>query len=305
MAGPVSDPRDTSWPSVSVVIPVYNDVARLILCLEALRRQTYPGAVQIIVVDNGSSDSLAPAKDAFPEVVFLFEATPGSYSARNRALIDATGEVLAFTDADCRPHEDWLRCGVRTLLNHPGCGLVGGRIVLQQVSPGKMTIPELYDMAAGLDQEHSVREGGHAATANLFTTRKVMEAVGPFNSRQKSGGDREWGQRTTRLGYPAIYADDAVVFHPARASYADRIGKTLRRAGGERDRFPDWGRCLRILARNMLPPRRTFRKIMALPSGEVPFHRKLAVMAFAYLVRWIFAGERLRLQLMGGETRRS
>ena len=89
---------------VSVIIPVYNDLKLLSTCLECLDRQTYPKTrFEVLVVDNGSDLPVQPIVSRYSNVKLEKESMPGSYAARNRGIAAARGEILAFTDADCRP----------------------------------------------------------------------------------------------------------------------------------------------------------------------------------------------------------
>ena len=86
-------------PLISVVVPVFNDEARLAGCLDALAMQTWPASHrEVIVVDNGSVPPVALRAGAARVIV---ERRPGSYAARNAGVAAAAGEILAFTDADC------------------------------------------------------------------------------------------------------------------------------------------------------------------------------------------------------------
>src|ERR1041385_9155423 len=106
-------------PDVSVVIPVLGDAERLALCLDALDRQTLPAnRFEVIVVDNASDRDEAIAAvvaEHAPRFRLLHEPRPGSYAARNRAIADARGTIIAFTDADCIPRPDWLERGIAAL----------------------------------------------------------------------------------------------------------------------------------------------------------------------------------------------
>ncbi len=218
---------------MSVIVPVYNDAARLALCLEALRAQTLPrDEFEVIVVDNGSTDGIRDVLAAFPEVFGLYETQPGSYRARNLGLSRARGEVLAFTDADCLPAPDWLENGVRRLRGEPGCGFIGGAIDLFPADPSKPTAPELYEMLFAFQQERCVTWESYAATANMLTRRSTMDAAGDFDGSLKSGGDGEWGRRASARGFRGVYAPDAVVRHPVRRTYAELAQKARRLAGG-------------------------------------------------------------------------
>lgn len=230
-----SDSNDSTEHAltVSVIIPVYNDEERLQHCLDALCSQTYPAERrEIIVVDNGS--------DVVPDEVvascegarLVHEAKEGSYAARNRGIESASGEILAFTDADCEPSSAWLEHGVKCLFSAENVGLVAGRVELVPRAPDQPTPYEYHDMFTYLDQRSAVEQGHYGATANLFTHRTVMSAVGSFNEELVSGGDKEWGQRVHRHGYELVYCEKALVQHPARDSFWALLSKELRVAGG-------------------------------------------------------------------------
>jgi len=100
---------EVSPPFVSVIIPVYNDPIRLRTCLQALEEQTYPKSMYaVIVVDNGSDESIEPIVAEFSQMKTSYEPHPRSYAARNKSLSPARGEVIAFTDSDCIPAPDWI-----------------------------------------------------------------------------------------------------------------------------------------------------------------------------------------------------
>lgn len=216
---------------VSVIIPVYNDAARLRSCLAALEAQRYPRELfEVVVVDNNSSEDIESVVRDYPQARYGFESSPGSYAARNWGLGLAKGELLAFTDADCIPAPDWLEEGVKALLAAPDCGLVGGEVELFFKTPGKPTLAELHESAHGFAQKKFVTEQHYSVTANLFTFRRRFDEVGPF-SHVKSGGDREWCQRVVAAGYPLVYAPRAVVAHPARASLREMLEREMRFTG--------------------------------------------------------------------------
>ncbi|MDT7541859.1 MAG: hypothetical protein QOE33_1763 [Acidobacteriota bacterium] len=223
----------TAHPFVSVIVPVYNDPDRLQLCLRALEGQTYPpGLYEIVVIDNGSDESLAPHVEESSRTLLCSEEHPGSYAARNRGLSLARGEVIAFTDADCIPASDWIERGVARLLSSPDCGLVAGRVEVFAEDRERATAVELYEMITYLQQKKHVEVERFGATANLFTLRSVFDRVGTFNGAMMSGGDVEWGHRVSALGYKMLYADDAVVSHPARRTFAQLSRRVARIVGG-------------------------------------------------------------------------
>jgi glycosyltransferase involved in cell wall biosynthesis len=294
-------------PLVSVIIPVFNDAARLRDCLAALERQSWPRErLQVIVVDNGSTDDLGTVLEAFPSVVRDLEGRPGSYAARNRGLELARGEILALTDSDCLPEPGWIAAGVAELQAHPEVGIVGGNVELRAADPARPTAVELHELLWGFPQEAYVTADRYSVTANLFTWRTVMDRVGPFDAALKSGGDRDWGTRAAKAGIGIRYAPDAVVGHPARRTHAE-LGHKLRRvAGGRAQRIrrqpgPARWRLLRDVVVSLRPPVTAIPRVLRDP--RVSPRAAPGVIAVAFFVRYRTAWERLRLLLGAAPSR--
>ncbi|MEM8805222.1 MAG: glycosyltransferase family A protein [Cyanobacteria bacterium P01_G01_bin.38] len=218
---------------LSIIIPVYNDVKRLQLCLDSLENQTLPRhQYEIIVVDNNSQDDIKTAVQNFDQVMLAYEPLPGSYLARNKGISLAKGDILAFTDSDCIPAKDWLEKGSKHLLSIQGCGFVAGNIKFFFDAHNQPNPIELYDSLVNLQQKKYLEEQGWGATANLFTFKDVFDDVGLFNVHLKSGGDAEWGKRVSSRGYNVIYAEDCCIRHPARSSLKEIYKKIQRTMSG-------------------------------------------------------------------------
>jgi len=301
---------------VSVIIPVYNDVEPLKICLEALENQTYPkNLYEVIVVDNGSdaTQDIKGLVSHFDQVEAFYESFPSSYAARNKGLQKAKGQIIAFTDADCIPDPNWIQNGVRNLLQVPNCGLVAGKIDIFFRDSHRPTAIELYESITALRQEHHLKNNHFGVTANIFTFKEVIENVGDFNKNLKSGGDFEWGLRVFAYGYYQLYAEDASVRHPARFSLGELYKRTIRIAGGVYDRqnlklknyspikqnlffFQDLIQSfrppLRFMFNTFLDPR--------LPNLE----KKFKVAAIILFVRYISIWEKIRLKAGASSARK-
>ncbi len=294
-------------PRVSVIIPVYNDPERLQKCLSALEAQTYPGdRYDILVVDNGSAQDLAPLLSRYAHVRLTRAERPGSYAARNRGLTLAQGEVIAFTDADCIPALDWLERGVAALLREPNCGLVGGKVEVFFRDPSRPTAVELYESLTGFLQRDYVEEAQFAATANVFTWRSTVERVGPFEEALKSCGDLEWGQRVFAHGYRIVYADEVRVAHPARSSFGEVYRRARRIIGGMHDldqrkhcRYIGLGRGFLI---DSLPPVRASLRAWSDPRLR-GLASRMKVILVMFFVQYVQVWERIRLGLGGTSMR--
>ena len=296
-------------PLVSVIVPVYNDAERLSVCLACLQAQSY-SPMEVVVVDNGSRDLLAviavAARYKFARLVC--ETTPGSYAARNRGIEVAKGEVLAFTDADCVPAMDWIAAGVAVLRSHPDCGLVAGAIEI--VMNNSQHPVELFESVMALAQQKFVTQDHYGATANVFTWLAVFERVGRFNAALKSSGDVDWGQRVFAAGYAQIYAEKALVQHPARSSFAQLARQASRHAGGFydlrcRQAGSVWQRnaaFFRLLGFHLMPPV-MFAFEMARHPKLRGLRQKVKVVMTLVFVRWVTVRTLIRLRLGGASER--
>lgn len=256
--------RDSA-PFVSVIVPVRDDTEALVQCLRSLEQQSYPrDRYEIVVVDNGCTRPLEGLVAAHDGARLLQEPHAGSYRARNTGLRAARGEVVAFTDADCRPCPDWLLEGAACLCENPEAGAAVGRIRVTPQDPRRPRAVELYEMVHGFPQANYVSAHHFGATANLFTLRRVIEDVGVFDATLLSGGDREWGKRVHAAGYALRYCDTAVVDHPARNTWRALYRKFVRVHEGElglRRRAGATAFRIGEELRRLLPPARTVWRV--------------------------------------------
>jgi glycosyltransferase involved in cell wall biosynthesis len=218
-------------PSVTVIVPAYNEAARIGACVDSLTAQSYPTKrLQIIVVDNGSSDGTFELLQRMPGIEALRETQPGSYAARNLALRHARGDIVCFTDADCQADRDWVRNACAHLAD-PGVGIVAGHVELDFGNHPSLTASELFEKCFAFRQADNARDGV-CVTANWCSPRALVERLGGFDSTVKSGGDHKLSKSIVAAGYRIVFASDAVVRHPARTSFHELTSKRRRVIGG-------------------------------------------------------------------------
>ncbi len=214
---------------VSVIVPTYNHWEVLKLCINALEKQSYPKEFFEVIVVNNDKNTLAPPDLVMPSnFVLLDEEKPGSYTARNKGIQYAKGEIIAFTDADCIPDKDWIKNAVRQL--ECGSDRVAGRIEIV-FQNGKLNWLEVFEKVYAFNQDMNAKNGV-SVTANLVTWKKYFEEIGLFDDRLMSGGDFDWNDRATQKGIGIDYADNVLVLHPPRSSSKDFFKKIRRTTGG-------------------------------------------------------------------------
>ena len=155
-------------------------------------------------------------------------------------------------------------------------------------------------------QKKFVKRFNFGVTANLFTFKDVVEKVGGFNSKLKSGGDVEWGRRVFSAGYVIKYADDVSVAHPALRSLGQLYKRTARMAGGFYDGRPKGQRSFlgfdKVLLKDLVPPVRSTARVLSNTRLE-GVKQKIQVILLVFFVRYVKVVERFRLNL-GGKSRR-
>jgi glycosyltransferase involved in cell wall biosynthesis len=163
-------------PLVSVIIPCFNQGRFLPGAIRSAVSQTVP--VEIVVVDDGSTDDTAAAAAQFAHVRSVRQANRGLSAARNRGLAASTGGLVIFLDADDRLLPGAIDTAVRALSLHPDCAMAYGRCVM--MGPGDDLLPT--------PEPPSVRSGHHVAL--LRTNMIWMPAMAIFRREAllKAGG---------------------------------------------------------------------------------------------------------------------
>ena len=290
----------TTPPFVSVIIPVFNDAADLQLTLTGLEQQTYPQAqFEVIVVDNGSTDRSVKVAQQFPFVRLLYEHhhTASPYSARNRGLEVARGEVIALLDATCVPEPIWLAEAIKAFAQRKA-DLVGGNVAFRFASE-RPSVAELYDAMTNIRMREAILLRKVAKTANLLVKRSVFEAIGPFPEGVRSGADVRWTRQVTRAGYKLVFCETAKVNKAARSHWQLlkkqwRVAKNQPAVWAEAGTQPAFSEILRGL---VVPPKSQSIKTMVEQSSPVGGRKRFVqfwlmsyavrlVSHLAYLVSW-------------------
>ena len=203
---------------VSVIVPHYNDLEGLEICLAALGRQTFPAEhFEIVVADNNSPQGAAAVEKVVAgraRVVTVMQR--GAGPARNGGAAASRGELLAFIDSDCQADPLWLAEGIKAL---EACDIAGGSVDVLVKDAGRMTPAEAFERIFAFNMERYVKEKGFVGSGNLFCRRTVFEAVGPFGTGVSE--DVDWSHRATAKSFRIGYAPLARVGHPARRNWAE------------------------------------------------------------------------------------
>lgn len=220
-------PEQTEW-TISVVVPVYNGGKTIRATIEHLLCQSLPPD-EIIVVDDGSTDETANILKSFGNRIKVLSKTNGGpASARNAGVRSSIGTLIAFTDSDCIPDENWLQEMVKGF-HSLSIGGVGGMV--RGSSDG--LIGEYIDLHGWMNP-HCASDGSvlYLVTANACFTSDVLFRASLFDERfRKAGGeDTELSVRLRNFGYEFAFVESAIVRHRHKRTIRDYL-KTIANHG--------------------------------------------------------------------------
>lgn len=197
---------------ISIVIPAYNSEKTLEQCLIALFGQTYPQDLyEVIVVDDGSTDSTAKLLEALP-VQYIYQPNQGPATARNRGAAAAVGEIILFTDADCVPDANWAAEMVRPF-DDPEVMAVKGAYRNRQKSIvarfAQIEFEERFEMLKKVESIDMID------TYSAGFRREVFKELGGFDTSFPCANneDTELSYRMSKLGHKMVFNPEAVVCH--------------------------------------------------------------------------------------------
>lgn len=197
-------------PLVSVIIPVFNGERFLREAVQSVREAVHVLDrkyldVEIIIVDDGSTDETANVASSLPETVrYLHQANQGPAAARNRGIEHAQGSLIAFADADDLWPADKLELQLPYLIRDAKIEIVMGRI--QQV-----LLSRTFD---GQTRAEEFAEPAFSVNLGSAVIRKsVFERVGLFDETMRYSEDVDWFMRAREGGAEIVTIDAVTLFY--------------------------------------------------------------------------------------------
>jgi glycosyltransferase involved in cell wall biosynthesis len=189
-------------PLVSVVLPAYNRERYLEAALESALAQRYR-PLEVVVVDDGSTDGTARVARAHREVRYLYQPNRGVAAARNAGIAASRGALIAFLDSDDLWAPEKLGVQVRFLSEHPDLGYCLTRMQTF-LEPGCV-------LPAGVRPQVLSRPGIGAVPSTLLVRREIFARVGAFDPSRRIGEDVDWFFRARDCAIPFAIVPDVLV----------------------------------------------------------------------------------------------
>jgi glycosyltransferase involved in cell wall biosynthesis len=222
--------------NATIAVCTRNRTADLKFCLGALLKLPDKGQ-EIIVVDNDpSTDDTRKLIEQYPSVRYVFEKRKGLNIARNRAIAEASNDIVVFTDDDAIVDYRWLDNIVGNF-NSPLVMCVTGMTMPLELETKAQEEFEnyspfgkgFYRKKFSFTNSHPLATGGVGAGANMAVRKSLINDTGWFDEAldagtpTQSGGDHEFFARVLLAGYHIIYDPEALSWHRHRRTWKDAI----------------------------------------------------------------------------------
>jgi glycosyltransferase involved in cell wall biosynthesis len=172
---------------LSFVVPAYNEEAYLPACLESILAQTRElgDRVEIIVVNNASTDRTRDVALGYPGVRVVDEQRKGLTFARQAGFAASTGELIANVDSDARLTPGWVAQVLREFEGRPELVALSGPLVYYDLTPSQRITVRLFYAVAFLVyvlNRYVLRAGSMVQGGNFVLRREALEKIGGFNT---------------------------------------------------------------------------------------------------------------------------
>jgi len=229
-------------PLVTVAVCSRDRTADLALCLDSLQGLSYP-FLDLLVVDNAPSSNATEilVREKYPHMRYIREERPGLNWARNRAIVEARGEIIAYTDDDVVVDPGWITALVNIFAENPEVMAVTGLVVPDELETEAQILFEKKwgGFGKGFERKWYRADGNRrvgkvygspgklGSGANMAFRVGVFGRIGYFDpaldagTPADGGGDLEMFFRFLKEGYTLVYEPRAIVRHRHRRDFAD------------------------------------------------------------------------------------
>ncbi len=191
---------------LSIVIPAYNEENYLGKCLEAVfyEIKKTPYAIEVVVVDNASTDKTSAVAKSFPEAKLVYEPKKGLSQARHSGYLASSGDIIANVDADSTLPSGWIEKVFVEFSKNPNLVALSGPYVYPEMPQLTNFINYIYygiGFIGHIINHHFFKVGAMLQGGNFILRRSALEKVGGYDtSIAFYGEDTDIARRIQRVG---------------------------------------------------------------------------------------------------------
>ncbi len=219
---------------ISLIVPFKNGAQFAKRFAEGVNSQELSvDCYELILISNLSEDNTEELLDKYLRKninysILKFNNKPSSYAARNYGSKQANGDLLVFTDIDCKLTPTYLM-NIINFFETSSYAAMSGKVTLEIIDTKNYW--EIYDASCNLDNQMLAKQN-HLVTANFAIKKELFIKTGFFDEFV-SNGDSMYGERLYKIGIGFKYNEGAEIIHPTRKSYSAVEKKLLRMAYGQ------------------------------------------------------------------------
>ncbi len=207
-------------PLVSVVLPAYNCERTVGRAIESALRQAFD-ALEVVVVDDGSTDGTRKVVEGFGNAVrFFTQPNRGAAAARNRALREARGAFVAFLDADDEFLPGRITGGIGPMVEDPEVGATFCRLYRQYPDGTRDIYGEAYLRSRAFPEY--LWPSSLVQTSGATCRRAVIDRAGPIDESLRCHDELDLWIRIGEVSKTVLIPDALAVFHDTPGSYSKR-----------------------------------------------------------------------------------
>lgn len=211
-------------PLLTIVVCTYNRSDWLPGCLSSLESQCDDDSVEVLLIDNNSTDATATIAHGFtnrlPNFQYIFEGAQGLSHARNRGFKEARGQFVAYMDDDAKANPGWAKAIIHFFKNHPDSSGVGGQHKAFSLVPIPEWFPKEYGSRSLGNETRLLQKGEWISGTNMAFKKSALIEIGGFDtSIGMSGKKVSYGEEThltlrmLERGMPIYYCAEMCVDH--------------------------------------------------------------------------------------------
>jgi len=250
---------------VSIIVPAYNAEKTIKRLIDSFLKQNYTKDYEVIIVDDGSSDSTVKIVSQYKNIRLIRQNNSGPAAARNRGAFEANGEIILFTDSDCEVSSGWIEQMIAPLKESPEVIGVKGVYQTRQKEFIARFVQLEYE-----DKYDKMKKDSYIDFIDTYSAGFKKEAflnIGGYDSTfpVACAEDVDLSYRLAKKGYKMVFNPKAIVFHTHPATLKSYLRKKFK--------FAYWR--IKAVKNN---PDKIFR------DSHTPFVMKLQVILFLFIL---------------------
>jgi len=207
---------------ISLIICAYNEENYIKACLESALKNSSGKFHEIIVVDNNSTDRTKEIAEKTPEIIVVQEMKQGPNHARQKGFEIATGDVLAFIDADTLMPKGWKETLIKEFEKNPKLVCLSGPYIYYDFSKPKQFLSLMYWYLA---YPVYLLVGYMAMNGNLVIKKEILKKINGFDTTIFYGDDTNIARRASKHG-KVKFRLNFTIHSSARRMHSEGIIKT-------------------------------------------------------------------------------